>query len=374
MGKAEFGVLFRIFFFWIAASTLGTAIIYLYLQQEGLDTSRILLYGLVYFLAPSLILLLGTRGGFGALRWGILSQAAAFVALAALGGLGGALASAIIGAAAFSLFWAPFNALWFTHKSGGNAGSGALFFSVVAIAGIFGPAAAGLVAEGWGFPALFAAAAIVLLPALALAWKKTGDFRGSLGRAHIGPSEGLSELRGFRTLVFMEGFGGAGLMVLIPIITLEYFSDPLGLGMFFSAAGLLSILLSFLFARISDEKMERRKFLLFTSAGFGAGMVLCAAAYEPLFWFAGVVMAIFFKNVFFPFSTAILVDTKRKMSDIMYGRELVLNLGRVLGVLLAIGVYLFCGDLRLPLLLCGLSLFAYGAIFEFLKKKTLEIV
>lgn len=373
MGKAKFGVLFRIFSFWVAASTLGGAIIYLYFEQEGLDALEMLAYGLAYFLAPSLILLLGTRGGFGALRWGILSQAAAFVALAALGGFWGALAFAAISAAAFPLFWAPFNALWFTHKSGGNAGSGALFFSVVAAAGIIAPAAAGLIAGSWGFPVLFALSALMLVPALALSWKNGGMFGGG-GGEHIGPMRGIRELKGFRTLVFMEGFGGTGLMVLIPIITLEYFSDPLGLGVFFSAAGIMSILLSFVFSGISDKKMERRSFLLFTSAGFGAGMVLCAAAHEPLSWFAGVVLAMFFKNMFFPFSTAILVDRKGDMRNIMYGRELVLNAGRVLGVALAIGSYLYCGDLRLPLLLSGLSLFAYGAVFEFFKKKTLEIV
>ncbi|MBN2121623.1 hypothetical protein JW721_01005 [Candidatus Micrarchaeota archaeon] len=369
MGKACRGQLVWIFAVWTAALTLGTSIIYLYFEESGMGILEMLLYGFAYYAAPIALLCLQGQSGWGSLRWGLLSQMAALIALAFLGGIWGALALALIGSAVFPLFWVPFNALWFTYKKGKNAIESAIYVGMGSFAGIFCPAIAGIIVVFWGFPALFLLSALLLVPGLVLL---RGDCAPNEAAA-INNSESLGEIAGLRTLIFMEGFGGMGTFILIPMITLGYFDEPLGFGMFFSAAGLLSIALSMVFAKMSDELGNRRGFLLFSSAGFGAGMALCSASYEPAAWFASVVVAMFFRNLFFPFSNAILVDRCGKLHPAMHGRELLLNAGRAMGALLAIGAYLLWGDLRLPLLIAGISLFAYGAVFEFFKKKKLGV-
>ncbi len=360
--------LVKVFLLWSVGTAIGGSMLYPFLVGEGFSTLAILVFFSIYYLVPSVFLFFsGKMNAERTLLWGLAATGLGYLLLGVLGGHAGLAAFIVLGAAAFAFFWAPFNALWFEEGKWGNAFQGAVYYGVMVVIGILGPVLGGAVAGYSGYLSVFVLAGLVLAVA-GLASGKLGEGKEVL----LGARRGLEAVSGFKTLMFFEASAMFGFQVLTCVITLEYFSKPLDYGVFLTATALIAVVLSLLFAKASDEKQRRREYLILSSLGLGIALVAAAFAYDLWAWFAAMVVVGFFKGVFPPFPLALLLDKKKDLRTVMYGRELVFNSSRFVMAVASVGLYLLAGSVRAALILTGLCAIAFAIVFEFSKKKKLD--
>lgn len=369
MEKEKVNSLVKVFLLWGIGIALANAMLFPYLLEIGFSTLDILVFFSIAYLVPSIFLLFaGKMNAERVLLWGLATTGIGWALLGLFGGYAGLAAMILLGGMAFAFFWAPFNALWFEEGKWGNAFQGAVYYGIMVAIGILGPALGGVVADYLGYAAVFLLAGAIMVLA--------GGISRGVGRGKevlLGAKRGLEAVSGLKTLLFLEGSSLLGVQVLIFVVTLEYFTKPLDYGFFLTATTLVAVLLSLVFAKISDERQRRREFLLLSSLGLGLSLAFASIAIELWMWFAAMVLVGFFRSVFSPFPIAVLLDKKKDLRAAMYGRELVLNSARFLVAVASVGLYLATGSVRIPLLLTGLCAIAFAMVFEFSKKKKLGV-
>ncbi|MBD3398096.1 hypothetical protein GF412_02770 [Candidatus Micrarchaeota archaeon] len=370
MKNGNEGVL-GVFFAWTIATILLGTMLYPYLQSEGFSELEMLglaTIGFGAFLIPILLIAsYGRTHSKSSIFAGMSIMAASLLLLYSDSSLAAILAYFLLSGFGIILFWYPLNVIWFRKKTEENAFRGALYYAIPVSIGVAVPAVAGLITGLWGFAALFATAAAVMVLGLAFSQRiEEKKLRGSLRQA-------VSAVSGFRTLFFIEGFAWFSISVVALLITLRYFSLPADFGSFISVTAFIAVALSFIFAKMSDKSKKRREFLLVFSGGLGISLVLSSFAGTLEWWFWGMVGISFFKTLFFPFPLAILVDRRGNLAHAMLGRELFLSLGRFAAGIVSVGAYLALGSLNSVLLALGAIVFAYSLVFEFSKKKKLGV-
>lgn len=369
MQEKKINSLVRIFLMWSLGIALGSSMLYPYLLGIGFSTLDILIFFSIAYFVPSIFLLFtGKMNAERILLWGLLATGLGYLLLGIFGGYIGLAALLVLGGMSFAFFWAPFNALWFEEGKWGNAFQGAVYYGILVVIGILGPVLGGVVVDYFGYLAVFVLAGIVIGIA-GFVSRKLGKGRGVL----LGARKGLEAISGFKTLLFFEASAIFGFQVLTFVVTLEYFTKPLDYGIFLTATALIAVVLSLLFAKISDEKKRRREFLVLSSLGLGVSLVLAAFAFELWLWFAAMVVVGFFKGVFSPFPIALLLDKKKDLRSAMYGRELIFNSSRFITAVVSVGLYLLTGSVRIPMMFTGLCAIAFALVFEFSKKKKLNV-
>ncbi len=369
MDEKKINSLVRVFLLWSLGIALGSAMLYPYLLGIGFSTLDILVFFSISYLVPSIFLLFtGKMNAERVLLWGLLATGLGYLLLGIFGGYTGLAALIVLGGMAFAFFWTPFNALWFEEGKWGNAFQGAVYYGIMVVIGILGPVLGGIIVDYFGYLAVFALAGIVMGIA-GLVSRKLGKGKEVL----LGAKKGLEAVSGFKSLLFFEASAMFGFQVLTFVVTLEYFTKPLDYGIFITVTALIAVLLSLLFAKLSDEQKRRREFLVLSSIGLGVSLVLAAFAFELWLWFAAMVVVGFFKGVFSPFPLALLLDKKKDLRAAMYGRELVFNSSRFIAAVVSVGLYLLTGSVRIPLIFTGLCAIAFAIVFEFSKRRKLDV-
>ncbi|MBD3389381.1 MFS transporter [Candidatus Micrarchaeota archaeon] len=369
MKEKKVNSLARVFLLWSLGIALANAMLYPYLLEIGFTTLDILVFFSIAYLVPSLsLLLVGKMNAEKALLWGLGATGVGWALLGVLGGYAGLGAMLLLGGMAFVFFWVPFNALWFEEGKWGNAFQGAVYYGIMVVIGILGPALGGVVVDYLGYVAVFLLAGAIMVLAGGVSRKV---WKGK--EVLLGAKKGLEAVSGLKTLFFLEGSTLFGIQVLIFVVTLEYFTKPLEYGVFLTATTLVAVLFSLVFAKISDKQQRRREFLVVSSLGLGLSLGLAAFAIELWVWFAAMVLVGFFRSVFSPFPLAVLLDKKKDLRTAMYGRELIFNTARFTLAVASVGIYLVTGSVRVPLMLTGLCAIAFAIAFEFSKKKKLDV-
>ncbi|MFH1521301.1 MAG: MFS transporter [Candidatus Micrarchaeota archaeon] len=363
--KDEFTRLTIIFVLWNIGLALAGSVLFPAFVDMGFTIENMLLFGTLCFLFP-LILLLFFRDYTSkiAMPLGILSVALAYSALVLIGGFTGVILLYVIGAFSFFLFWVPFNAFWFDLKNKKTAGHGTIYNAIMTIISLAMPAFSGFIAQQFGFDLVFTITIMILVFAAIVAIKLAPEKKVS-----INFSKSLRVLNGFRTLFFLEGIHHIAAVFILVIITIQYFPKPAEFGLFMSLATILSVFSAFFLSKLSDATGHRNKFIFFSALGIAFSTVFAAFADNLVMWFIAVSLVNFFRVIFFPFPLALMLDKKKNSLELMYSREIFLNLGRSFGGIVSLILYLFTGNLTLPLLFTGLSMFAYAGIFEFIKSK-----
>jgi MFS family permease len=295
---------------------------------------------------------------------GILSVAFGYLMLVLFGGIIGGTAIYAIGGLCFFLFWVPFNSMWFGLNNKKNAGHSTLYNAIMMATSLIMPILSGYIAQFFGFNAVFVGTVVILIITAIAATKLVPQ-----KKAEINFSKAIEHLSGFRTLIFLEGFHQVAPVFLVFIITLQYFPKPADYGLFISLATILSIISSFILARISDKSGQRREFILMFSVGLAISTFLAAAANDVLWWFIAVSLINFFRVIFFPFPLALLLDKKANIPELMYSREIFLNIGRSASCVMSLLLYLATGSLAISFIVAGISMLAYALTFEFVKVK-----
>jgi MFS family permease len=175
-----------------------------------------------------------------------------------------------------------------------------------------------------------------------------------------------NELKGFKTLLSIEGIYGGGMTANLGLIPLIYFTKPEELGLFLSVSTVFSLVASLLISKVSDRNRKRKKYIGIFGSGLGLSTIIAMIATTAGGWYIFASIRNFFSALFWPFTTSILMDNKRHMEKSMVGREFVLNMGRILGMAIVVGCVIFA-TIHLSLLFLGAVLMAYPLVIE-LKK------
>lgn len=259
------------------------------------------------------------------------------------------------------LFWVPFNIRYFGFAGDSGAVSSAIYFSVGGLLSLLLAVIGGAVFEFLNPQAFFFSAALLhVFPALVLMRIKDEKYMHNI----VGC---LSESKGFRTLSFIDGTS-TGVLVAGTIISLFYFADrPFFLSLFLAFVTFFSIVASFVISRLSDKTKKRKRYVLSFGVLFGFVTAAMGLAWDLVSWVGLSALRNFFSTLFFPFTTAIIIDNKRDLSKLMVGREVFLNLGRVFGIGAAVLSQVFFLDVRPSLILLGIVVLVYPLVLH-LKK------
>jgi len=232
-------------------------------------------------------------------------------------------------------FWGVYNCIFFSlPTSQGNATSSAVYFLVPKLLAIVLPLAGGLAAIYFGLSALFAIAALLSLGlSLAGLLLPSRKFDFSLGKS-------LENAKGFRTLVFFEGWISASGFFLIPLASVYFFPKPLDLGLFTAVFSLSSLAAMFFLAKYSDSNKTRKKYVFPLLALLLLSIALASMAKNPFEWAAASLAFGFLFTLANPLFLAVVLDKKAKIDSTMASRELFLNLGRLSCAVTSLGLLL----------------------------------
>jgi len=352
-----------------AASGLGAGLVYLYFRNAGVSDTDLVASFFFYFLAPLLVILAlnNRKMSSRTLMWlGLAAGIAAYALVALLPPSKEALFaySFLIGTICF-LFWVPFNAMYFGISRGRAASLGTIYFSVGPVLSLVLPLIAATIAQDIGFGTLFlASAALYVIPMIA-AVRLTDSAHSYELKAC------LDELIGFKTLVLIEGIYGGGISAVIAVVSLFYFTTPMEMGTFLSVTTIFAVIASVVVSKLSDKSRRRLEYIKLFGSGLGLVTLLGGLATNALAWYGAMSGRNFFSSLFWPFTTAIIVDNKRDMAKSMVSREFMLNVGRIIGVGIVLSCSLFL-SIYFSLVLLGLCIMAYPFVIE-MKKRHIKV-
>ncbi|MDD5171666.1 MAG: hypothetical protein PHF60_01370 [Candidatus ainarchaeum sp.] len=364
--KAEnsLGKLLAIYIPFSLANGLASGLFNLYFKNAGISDADIITSFIFFSIAPLLVILAldNRKAGSRVLIWlGLAASGAAYALVALLPPTRELLfaSSFLFGTTCF-LFWVPFNIMYFGASHGRAASLGTVYFSIGSLLGLALPLVAASIAQDMGYGMLFlASAALYVIPMIAALILAESTHSHQLKLC-------MDELRGFKTLVLLEGAYSEGTFAAVAVISLFYFTTPMEMGVFLSITTLFAVLASVVVSRLSDKSRRRMVYIKLFGPGLGLVTFLGALASNAVAWYGAISARNFFASLFWPFTTAIIVDNKRDMAKSMVSREFMLNVGRIIGI----GIVLFCSlflDIYLSLVILGVCIMAYPLVIE-LKK------
>jgi len=362
--------LLLIYVLWIGLSAFSASLVYLYFRDAGVSEQD--LVASFFFSVTASILLIAALSGKNKIDFrklmgaGVFLLALSYAALALLTPSKELLFvySAVIGLN-FFFFWAPFNIMYFEFSREKAAMFGTFYFSIMSLLMMFMPLLSGFIAENSGFPALFLSAAfayLLLIPVLLMLGKR--EYCYTL-------MDVVRDTKGLRTLIFVEGIYGGGMMAALAVIPLFYFHKPMEMGLYLSITAIFSVIASFMVSGLSDKSRKRVFYIRIFGTSLGLASLASSLATTAGTWYTAVSVRNFFSTLFMPFTTAIITDTKKDIADVMVGRELLLNAGRVIGLASVFICTLFY-DIYLSLAFLGLVILLYPVVVE-LKRKHISL-
>lgn len=363
--KNPFNRLVLVYALWVASSILSGGLFEIYLSGNGIRQSDIFFTNIVWFIPA--ILLLAFIKGFKvrqSMMIGVVFMLLATILLLfAPASFSGYLYRFVLGFTIF-FFWVPFNTMYYESSKENHAQLGALYYAMSPTLTLILPLLSGYVASLFGFNALFILAVIVILATLAAAHRLLEDKPYGFDLA-----SSIRSINGLKSIIFLEGFT-ASLIIgsTIPIILLDFTSSPFEFGLMTSLATVFSLIAMAVTAKMSDDCRERRKFLLPITAGLAIATIFASTVKDAIVFVFAMGFVRFFSSIFFPLPLALVMDNSRSTADSMVGREFMLNIGRVAGVITGI-IAIFMFDMRAVLFVEGLALLVYIPIFENRKKK-----
>lgn len=358
-----------LYILWNCAGVIGYSFVYLYFKNAGLSELELAATYLFWALSPLAVMaaLSGRKAEYSKLALaGIFLIGISYLLIASLKPTIWLLAlhNVLVGSTCF-LFWVPFNILYFGQSEKKEAISSAVYFAVFPGLSVVLPLLASFFVQGFGYSAVFAATAIIYFSCAILA------IRFEKRAMHYELEECRKELKGFKTLILIEGIYGGGMGVTLVLIPLIYFTKPEELGLFLSVSTAFSLVASLLISRVSDKNRKRKKYIGVFGSGLGISTIIAAMTSSASGWYLAASLRNFFSALFWPFTTSILMDNQRHMEKSMVGREFLLNLGRIIGMLTVI-IFILFASIHFSLIALGAVLMAYPLIIE-LKKKHITV-
>lgn len=257
-----------------------------------------------------------------------------------------------------ALFFVYYNIGHFLYTPKNKTGlSGGVMYAVSPIISIFAPLLAGFLAVTninylWGVAVIsFLAAYILTYP--------VQDFQI---KYHL--SESLNTLASTRIPIFVEGVWEAVLYTIIPILTLNFISGTAQYGQYLSYLAVVGAIAGLATGKYTDIKGRRSYLLLPICIILSAlTLLLIPAQLSITLWIVITSLIQMIIPIFWNITTALVVDQGDNLKVVFPGREIVLALGRLVGLsLTAFLMYYHLINIALVVLaltICSLPLYLY---------------
>lgn len=232
----------------------------------------------------------------------------------------------------FMIFWVPFNIIAFSYSCDKTKATISGIYHVTAvIIGIVSPLAAAFIAHIWSYFYVFIIAAILLVISAFLAFfAQKEDYRG-FEAIEYSIQESIDSLGKAKFTALFDGIINSVSMLLIPMVTIFFFQGELEYGSFFSLVNFVSALAVLIFAMNSDKKGSRWIYLIVSGVLLSLSFITAAFANTKEMWALSILAISFAYNILAPFSTTIILDCAKDLPKAMIVRELMLNIGRIIG-------------------------------------------
>ena len=354
----------RIYFFfltYIVAMVYSQTLLMLWFFKNGISFAEMLFYFAVMYLFVLLLYFIFQDRKFSS-RFALLAG----VATSALGVLTANFITintyyifiiAFFFALNIIFFWTIYNAMHFKYGEKEEHGfkSGAYFLLFPILSALLAPLA-GLVAEKFGYHFLFLSSMLLyMVPVLFVFYLPIFDFK-------FETREAISKTE-YPILIIFQGYIFMLTFNVVPIFTLLFISTPFKLGSFFGYLAIFAAFAALLNSKISDKLKKRASFFyIFTS--------LNALSYIPLVFSKSLINWQLFSGINnltyglgSPFDLTLTLDhSKVDIVETMLGREIYLNIGRIVMILFALVVFYFTSSLWSALIWSALVPMLYPVI------------
>ena len=365
--KTPFRRIFSYHIIKLFVSHFSFALIPLFLLQYGASFAQIATHHLLYSLAGMVLPLLFPT--FNVRRSFIIAAVMTIVNLVVFIHLGSTIdiyLAGILGGSNLFFYWASYNAIHFHYSDKERrAFTGALLFSVPPFLGIFVPALAGWTAQQYGFFAVFYIGIIGVLVSMPLIERIPDHIE------NLNMRQALESVKKIKWLLLIEGIWSSGAHTGIFIFSLLFIKEPLELGFFFSYLGIIAVLANLFLGKLSDKKKNKVAFLypltivsalLTIALGFSITLFLWALVTGLLKFVSAITRS---------FQIAFVADSAHKPISGMIGREVLLNAGKALGLLIFIGSMVFFDGPYVAFIIVGIVFLGYPFLIA-LKKNSLN--
>jgi hypothetical protein len=254
-------------------------------------------------------------------------------------------------------FFIFYNVAHFKNTPRGKTGhSSAIMFSIGPIVSIVAPLLAGFFAKTsfslvWFFSIVFFAISIYF------------SRRQPIFSVKYSLKSALDEIRSTRFFIFLEGIWESIIFGVIPIYTLFFIKTPLNYSIYLAYLSLSAVVANLILGKISDRIQKRIAFLYPITIAMSIITFLFPFTTNNLTYWIIITGALqFLMPLFWNFSTAMVVDSHSNLELAMSGREIVLNSGRVLGLIFVFlsfilektpnGIFIFLGSLMMLFPIC----------------------
>ncbi len=363
--KTEFAKLILAYAVFSGSTLFFSSLFESYFYKLELEIYQIILSAVCLYIPPILMIFLTkeVRLKEGLKRSAIFMSLAALVLYLFVSPLAPVISRALIGISMF-YFWMPFNTHFYSYTKNNAAVLGSIYYSLSPFLSLFFPVFAGTIAKDFGFDLVFFISIFAFLPLIPIVMKFKEDIKYK-----IEIKKKFDEVNGLKSMIFIEGFA---LNTITPVtlsaMMLIHFKDPLEFGSFLSATTLFAIAASVLTAKISDKFKNRKDFINISGLGFLIGAIVTLISQSKEEFFIGFGIINFFRSILLPLPLAVMIDKGKDLFDSMISREIILNAGRILAVVLgAILIYFY--DIRIMLGIQTIATGAYIVIFQIKKRK-----
>jgi len=231
------------------------------------------------------------------------------------------------GGLALGLFFVMYNIAHFKNTPKEKTGySSGIMYAVGPAISIVAPLIAGILAT-LNLNMLWYASILSFLVALYTVRKQT-NFRISYKL-----KESLEELKPTRVYILLEGIWEAVIISVIPIYTLKFISTPLGYGKYIAYLSLAGLIANIILGKLTD-KLQKRSIFIYPVTILLAVLTI-ALSYSLFSIYAWIVITgliQFLIPIFWNITTAFVVDKHANLETAIPGREILLAVGRILGL------------------------------------------
>lgn len=323
----------------------------LYAFKEGLDYSQIAISYLLIYVVGLIVILVSPRyGKFGNMSTGLVLKGISVLVLTIpINEYIFYLSGAIYGLT-LRTFWIPYNAYFMQVVKGEKrAESSGKLFALLAVTAATLPILWGGILHLIGYNALFlfATSWFLLAAIYSISEVRSRPFTAHLDRRAIKRLDFL----------FFEGLWQGCFWVSIPLGTIFFLKGERDFGMFMAFLGAMGGLASIFVGRWSDKHIERRKPLVISAfAAFLFSIIGAFFTRNLIYWSLSIGLAYFSIYIMYNFTFTYTKEVIRDSFTAMAVREMLLNLGRFVGVIILLVSFQFTTSLVPSLLIGAISL------------------
>lgn len=328
MRKSQY---FKLLLFFTAGNIFGTfsgSVLPVHYLESGVTMTQMAIGQLIIFATHSIALLIIRQ--YRAKMGFYLSTILGFVQLlfvVHIQSIWQFYLSSVIAGITIHLLYTAYNYAHFSNTKSGNVGvSSGIMFSIPRIIGVVLPLVAGYIIGLnitilWLLSGILAICTLFTIPAL-------DDFQMNYSLKKM-----IQSTKSVRLFLIYEGIWSALIFAIIPIYTLTFIHKPESFGIFIAYIGLAGFIANMVLGKLTDRLKKRSVFL------YPVTIILAVITYAfPYFqsslwgWLIIAGLTTFFTPMFWNLTCALVIDNTDHHDESIPGRELFLDIGRLIGL------------------------------------------